>query len=90
MKTYIKKCAIGSIEYDPRKKYGVLRTSNQWKAFLDRVWNFAGSESDIPIDVSDNERYYIIYTSLKIFAMRSILVIGSIAAWIVLMKMFMI
>jgi hypothetical protein len=90
MKTFIKSCAIGSIEYDPRRKYGILRTSNQWKSFLDRVWAFAGSETNIPVDVTDNERYYIIYTSLKIFAMRSILVIGGVVAWIVVMKIFMI
>jgi len=90
MKNYIEHCAIGSIEYDPRRKYGNLRTSNQWKSFLDRVWNFAGSEKDIPVDAKEGERYYIIYTSLKIFAMRACLVVGGIAVWIVLMKIFMI
>ena len=86
MKPYIQKCLIGSIEFDPRKKYGILRTSNQWKAFLDRVWKFAGAESSIPVDSTEDERYYIIYTSLKQFAMRSIVIVGCIAAYVMLMK----
>jgi len=86
MKGYVKKCLIGQISFDPRVKYGSLYTSDAWKSRLDAMWRFLGAESKIPVDVSENERYYIIYTSLKEFALRGVFIVGAVALYLVLMK----
>ena len=88
MKTYMKRCLIGSIEFDPRRKYGSLRTSNRWKSFLDGVWRFVGAETSIPVDTSRDERYFIIYSSLRDFSLRMLFIVGCIIAYIGMMKVF--
>lgn len=86
MSKYFRNCLIGKIEFNPRKKYGVLYTTDRWRSILNQAWKILGRESSIPVDASDYERDYFIYTFIRDFAIRSGIVIGVIAVYALCMR----
>ena len=91
MKIYRETCLIGSIDYDPRRRFGSLNTSVKWKAWLDRTWGFFGLESLYPTPstvATENERYWWMYKQLKEIAFATGLGIGIIITYTAAITIF--
>lgn len=84
MRSYRESCLIGSIDWDPRTKYGALNTTPSWKARLDRIWKFfcLSLIVPVPIDASENERYWWEYTHIKEALLAGVIGIAAVGVYL--------